>query len=83
MKELNYIAQLIIDCFNEIAKENPNINKAYVKTKSDDMKNHQNKYKTLSWADYSLDSKTYNMLADKLNVSVDDLNTTCEVLKRL
>ncbi len=76
MKQLNYIARLIIESFTE-----KGLDSIYIKDKKIEMLRHSNKFQTLAYAS-NLDAGHTRNLADKLGCSYTDLKATINFIGR-
>lgn len=79
INKLNYLAQLVIECFKEAGLDD-----YYIQNKIEKLSKHgQNRYDTLLWCALSLDEQNTERLANKKNVSVEDLKTTFRTIRKI
>ena len=77
MQKLNPIAQLAIQCFIDAGFDD-----GYILGKIDQLSNYD-KWRTAFWATHQLDEKNKARFADKLGVSIEDLTTTFETIRKM
>jgi hypothetical protein len=71
---MNYIAEKIIECFEECDLDND-----YIESKKNDLVKHESKYESLAWC-YKLDSYNKARLAEKIGVGERELRIAIDVM---
>lgn len=77
VSRLNPIARVAIECFQDAG-----FDEGYIQGKVEQL-SEQDKWATAFWATHQLDAKNKARLADKLGVSVEDLMTAFEVIRKM
>lgn len=75
MKQLDHVAQKIIECFKEAG-----LDAAYIESKKIELAESDNKFESFLFAT-SLDDKNTARLAQKLGCSADELDTALSFIK--
>lgn len=73
-KRINYVAKLALETLIE-----GGANEIYVVDKEEDFQDHH-KLDSIMWINRGLDSSNKQILADKLNISVQELTITCQTV---
>lgn len=74
---MNYIAEKIIECFEECGLDN-----SYIESKKSDLVKHESKYESLAWC-YRIDAYNKMRLAEKLGVKECDLRVAIDVMSEI
>lgn len=76
---MNHVGNMIIDV---LASQSPTTNLGYLDEKKEQLERHTSPQQSLAWV-ARLDNHYRKLIAQKLGVSLNDLNTTLEVLNKI
>ncbi|MDD2358323.1 MAG: hypothetical protein PHX13_10475 [Thiovulaceae bacterium] len=75
---MNYVSNIILEVMQERFKDD----QSYLGDLIEDLKSHENKYDGLMYL-FKLDTTSKEMFAQKIGVSLEDIESTLEVLRAL